>query len=349
MFSDISSAGENPNIYITSPSTSSRYPPPLSMNFNQSLQSIQSPSSSPTSTDFPHSHHPHSSLSRQHSFQHVGYGSGTQPSSSSAIPPEASDSANASSPSAMDSVYEDDTGGNGLNGTQSSGPRGSTGVKRPRLSTDESGMTGMGGLGLNVNMNGYHHHMVVGHRAQYAAAARPPHQHHLAGDVSTVSSPGTTAPPSSLLGMPGITVPGGVGGVKKNSRARSDSAPLGPYSYASSGTGNGNPSSGGNLGVGSSWLGGRPRSGSGLVTVPRPGAGNNIGMGVGRNMGNLSNLASISSPSSTANASAPGQQQSGNATGSGGDTVTQGTGGPANTVSAGTAGSLMPGPDGSGR
>jgi hypothetical protein len=253
----------------------------------------------------------------------------------------------------MEGVYEDDTGAGsagGLNGTQISGPRGSTGVKRPRLSTDETGMTAMGGLGVNVNMNGYHHHMVVGHRAQYAAASRPSHQHHLAGDVSTVSSPGTTGPPSSLLGMPGITVTGGVG-VKKNSRARSDSAPLGPYSYASSGAGTGNPASGGNLSIGPSWLGGRPRSGSGLVTVPRPGTGNNIGMGIGRNMGNLSNLASISSPPSSANATVAGQQ-TGNANGPGGEAATQGPGGSSNTVSAGNASSLMSGSvvsDGSGR
>jgi hypothetical protein len=343
MFSDLSNAGDNPNIYITSPTTPSRYPPPLSINFNQSLQSMQSPSSSPTSTDFPHSHHTHSSLSRQHSYQHVGFGAGAQPSSSSALPTDASDTANASSPSAMEGVYEDDSGSaGGLNGTQASGPRGSAGVKRPRLSTDENGMTAMSGLGVNVNMNGYHHHMVVGHRAQYAAAARPPHQHHLAGDVSTVSSPGTTAPPSSLLGMPGITV---TGGVKKNSRARSDSAPLGPYSYASSGTGN--PASGGNLSIGSSWLGGRPRSGSGLVTVPRPGTGNNIGMGMGRNMGNLSSLANINSaPSSNANVAG---QQTGSASGPNGEAATQGPGGPA---SAGNANSLMSGSvvsDGSGR
>ncbi|KXN91101.1 Heat shock factor protein [Leucoagaricus sp. SymC.cos] len=307
-FSDSNlSTNDNPNIYITSPtSASARYPPPLSINFNQPLHSIPSPSSSPTSTDFPHQHHPtHPSLSRQQSFQPVGFASGGQagtPGAPTSRPTDATETANASSPSAMEGVYDDEnsTGpGNGVNGAQNSGPRGSGGVKRQRLSTDEGG-TGMGGLGVNVNMNGYHHHLQP---HGYAAAAAH-HAHHL-GDVSTVSSPGTTAPPS-LLGVPGIggvpigSAVGGVGGVKRSSRARSDSAPLGPYSYGSSNAAAaaaaaGTSSSNGSLGVGPSWLGGRPRSGSGLMTLNRPGTGAGGAM-FGRNMGNLSGLAGLGAP-----------------------------------------------------
>lgn len=341
LFDSSSSASDSPNIYITSPTTTSRYPPPLSINFNQSLHSIQSPSSSPTSTDFPHSHqhqhqhHPtHPSLSRQQSYQPTAFASGGQVGASvgsASRPTDPNDTTNPSSPSAMEGVYDDEnsTGsGNGVNGSaQNSGPRGSGGVKRQRLSTDEqSGMPGMGGLGVNVNMNGYNHHLQPhGHPGQYTAP--PHHAHHLAGDVSTVSSPGTTAPPS-LLGVPGINlsaggvppglgsaVAGGVGGVKRSSRARSDSAPLGPYSYssASSLSGGNNPSSAnGGLGIGPTWLGGRPRSGSGLVTLNRPGTGAGgpggmpPGIGLGRNMGNLSGLANLSSPSvNTAPGGAP--------------------------------------------
>lgn len=214
----------------------------------------------------------------------------------------------------MEGVYGDDENsagsGNGVNGGQN---RGSGGIKRPRLSAaDESGLpiSGMG-LGVNVNMNGYHHHLQAHGHPQYTPAH---HAHHLGGDGSTVSSPGTTAPPS-LLGVPGITVSaggvpnmgsvGGVGGVKRSSRARSDSAPLGPYSYSSgaaaAAAGGSSTPGGAALSVGPSWLGGRPRSGSGLVTLNRSGAGG-AGMGgiggLGRNMGNLSGLASLSNTSS---------------------------------------------------
>ncbi|KAF8900818.1 hypothetical protein CPB84DRAFT_1836505 [Gymnopilus junonius] len=69
-------ASESPNIYITSPTATSRYPPLLSMNMH-SMHSMGSPNSSPTAADFPSSHmhhgHPHHfhSLSQQHSFQHI--------------------------------------------------------------------------------------------------------------------------------------------------------------------------------------------------------------------------------------------------------------------------------------
>ncbi|KAF9454441.1 hypothetical protein P691DRAFT_656117 [Macrolepiota fuliginosa MF-IS2] len=286
-----SNAGDNPNIYITSPTSSSaRYPPPLSINFNQPLQSIQSPSSSPTSTDFPHNHqhHTHPSLSRQHSFQHVGFSSGGQSGNGggpASRAPETGDTTTPSSPSGMECVYdsEDPTGsGNGVNGTQNSG---------------------------------------------------------------------TTAP-SSLLGLPGITAAGGVGGignvgvsgVKRSSRARSDSAPLGPYSYGSPGAGTSSP--GGPLAVGSSWLGGRPRSGSGLVAVSRPGTGTGMGMGsLGRNMGNLSGLANLNSPPTVPTGGAPPPTVNG-VGGAGGDTggvPPQTSGVIPTSASSGSVNSLMGG------
>ncbi|KAJ3502576.1 hypothetical protein NMY22_g18540 [Coprinellus aureogranulatus] len=75
---DLLDQSENPNIYITSPTaTTSRYPPPLSMNLSTPslhMHSMNSPSSSPTAADFPSQmqhHQPHHPISRQHSFQHL--------------------------------------------------------------------------------------------------------------------------------------------------------------------------------------------------------------------------------------------------------------------------------------
>lgn len=93
---------DNPNIYITSPNSTTPHasstaggngflpslslsmPGPHSLHHTHSLHSLgPSPGSSPTTADFPHSaHHSHhhsqshtpaSSLSRQHSFQHLPY------------------------------------------------------------------------------------------------------------------------------------------------------------------------------------------------------------------------------------------------------------------------------------
>ncbi|OBZ73850.1 Heat shock factor protein [Grifola frondosa] len=67
---DILDAAESPNIYVTSPTNTAHFPPPLSSISTSSLHSLHSlsPGSSPTAADFPaHAH----SLSRQHSFQHV--------------------------------------------------------------------------------------------------------------------------------------------------------------------------------------------------------------------------------------------------------------------------------------
>jgi hypothetical protein len=78
--SDLLDGTESPNIYITSPTSSAprSYLPPLSTATSlssQSLHSISSPNSSPTTTEFPNHMHPPSGppLSRQHSFQQMAY------------------------------------------------------------------------------------------------------------------------------------------------------------------------------------------------------------------------------------------------------------------------------------
>ncbi|KAI8985664.1 HSF-type DNA-binding-domain-containing protein [Trametes punicea] len=73
---DILETGDSPNIYVTSPTSSApqtSHFPPLSSLPNGGLHSLHSlsPSSSPTTAEFPsHSHAPHT-LSRQHSYQHI--------------------------------------------------------------------------------------------------------------------------------------------------------------------------------------------------------------------------------------------------------------------------------------
>lgn len=291
----------NPNIYVTSPtSTSEKYPSPLSINFNPSLHSVLSPGSSPTATDFPHSHphYPtHPSLSLQHNFQQVVYASSGQAATSASRLTDAADTTSPS-PSPMQGIYENGhSAGCGNDVNSNMGSRGAViGIKRQRLSVNEpSAMSTLHDSGVNVNMNGYHHLQPQGHSGQYTSMAHSHHVHHLAGDGSTVSSPSTTTAPSSFLGhLQGITVAGGahaglrsglvnsVGGVKRSSRARSDSAPLGPPAYTS------NAAPGGaSFNVGPSWLAGRPRSGSGLVTL------NRSGIGLGRNMGNMTGLANF--------------------------------------------------------
>ncbi|KAF9479563.1 hypothetical protein BDN70DRAFT_684977 [Pholiota conissans] len=126
---DLLESAESPNIYITSPTSTSRYPPPLSMNMHNSMHNLSSPNSSPTAADFPssHGHHNHSqphSLSRQHSFQHVSYrGDST---SSTPLP---------SSPGSISMDLFDDH----------DAPSGRGSTKRQRL--DESGV----GVGVNIS------------------------------------------------------------------------------------------------------------------------------------------------------------------------------------------------------
>ncbi|KAF8909240.1 hypothetical protein CPB84DRAFT_1834305 [Gymnopilus junonius] len=103
-------ASESPNIYITSPTATSRYPPPLSMNMH-SMHSMGSPNSSPTAADFP-------------SFQHI---SSYRGDSTSSTPLQ-------SSPGSISMELFDD-------GTGDPPPSGRSSNKRQRI--DESG-TGVG-------------------------------------------------------------------------------------------------------------------------------------------------------------------------------------------------------------
>ncbi|KAF8637488.1 hypothetical protein AX17_002792 [Amanita inopinata Kibby_2008] len=236
---------ENPNIYITSPTsaTPSRYPPPLSItNLTAGppmhMHSVNSPSSSPTATDLPshlhHPHHPHPhhnpshpTLSRQHSIQHISFSrgpGGPDGLSSSSTPLQAS-------PRSMSiDLFDDNAGGTcpatgtplaGMSDPSSSG-RG--GTKRQRLSNGD----GAPGPCLNGSSDSL-------------------------SPMSAVSSPGTGTAGMAIGGggLVGVAV---ANGKKSTSRARSDSAPLG-YGF-------------GGL---TSWQGGltgiigRPRSGSGLA------------------------------------------------------------------------------------
>ncbi|KIM39646.1 hypothetical protein M413DRAFT_194513 [Hebeloma cylindrosporum] len=191
--SDLLDTAESPNIYITSPTatSSSRFPPPLSMNMHPPMHNLNSPNSSPTAADFPSQHHsqhghhhghtPHS-LSRQHSFQHVSsYRGGESTSSSTPLP-----SSPGGSISTMD-LFDD--------GSCDPPPSGRGSTKRQRI--DESG--------VGVGVNGSDGSMSL---------------------MSSVSSPGSGTGGGGGggggQGISGLTVP-----KKSSSRARSDSAPLG--------------------------------------------------------------------------------------------------------------------------
>ncbi|PPQ63110.1 hypothetical protein CVT24_005821 [Panaeolus cyanescens] len=236
--SELLESSDSPNIYVTSPTATSRYPPPLSMNMH-GMHSLNSPNSSPTATDFPSHHHHHNhhqnhhghphSLSRQHSFQHVaGYGRGDS-TSSTPLP---------SSPGSMTMDLFDD------GSCDPPPPSGRSSTKRQRI--DE------GGIGINVNVNG------MGGTDGLAL-------------ISSVSSPGTGPSGSGQGGLANLTVP------KKSSRARSDSAPMGYHtSQTASGLGLGwSTGAGGLNGAGAHGIVGRPRSGSGMM--PRMGGIPNIG------------------------------------------------------------------------
>ncbi|CDO69686.1 hypothetical protein BN946_scf184851.g74 [Trametes cinnabarina] len=73
---DILDNGDSPNIYVTSPTSSAPHTsqfPPLSSLPNGGLHSLHSlsPSSSPTTAEFPSHTHVSHTLSRQHSYQHI--------------------------------------------------------------------------------------------------------------------------------------------------------------------------------------------------------------------------------------------------------------------------------------
>jgi len=97
--SDLLESGESPNIYVTSPTSSGPtrpFPSSLATNLNSqslhSLQSLNSPNSSPTTTDFPNQMQMHipvaPPLSRQHSYQQMAYSNSRgEPATSTPLPP----------------------------------------------------------------------------------------------------------------------------------------------------------------------------------------------------------------------------------------------------------------------
>jgi len=187
---------------------------------------MNSPTSSPTSNDFPshsmslsHSHHTHHAhvhhghphpLSRQHSFhqqqQHANgmSGRGSEKSSTSSTPLQSSPSPSMSTSISMDMDLYDD-------GSCDPPVSGRGAVKRQRMDDhlDGPGQAGPGSLNLSINANGH----------------GSPSAPDSLGLISAVSSPG--AGPGG--GVNNLVVP-----KKGNMRARSDSAPLG---YVSSGGG----------------------------------------------------------------------------------------------------------------
>jgi hypothetical protein len=243
---DLLETADSPNIYITSPSIStSRFqPPPLSMGMNI-MHSLNSPNSSPTTSDFQgghyhhqqhahHGHHPqqqhHHAHSRQHGFQsgNGGGGSGysrTGDSNSSTPLP--------SSPGSISMDLFDD-------GSCDLPPSGRPSTKRQRLDDGGVGVNGInGGIGGLVGGGGGGSGGGPGGNSSDAMSL-----------LSSVSSPGAGN------GLSTLTVP------KKSSRARSDSAPLGyggvgPAMHSWQQQQQGEMSGGGNVG--------RPRSGSGMV------------------------------------------------------------------------------------
>ncbi|KAH9893582.1 HSF-type DNA-binding-domain-containing protein [Cubamyces lactineus] len=229
---DILETGESPNIYVTSPTSSAPHTsqfPPLSSLPNGGLHSLHSlsPSSSPTTADFPsHTHTPHT-LSRQHSYQHI--------------------------PS-----YD------GMHHAQSHHTH-------------------------HAHHHAHHHQAHQAHHglhgvstARYESALTtplPPSPGPMEFDDRTGAKRQRTGPGSSTsFSVPG-TADGSNGGsstLKKGSRARSDSAPLG-YGLTN-------------------WPQTRPRSGSGLA--PR-GIGNSagsstLGMGNGARREEVANIGSFS-------------------------------------------------------
>jgi hypothetical protein len=242
---DLLETADSPNIYITSPSIStSRFqPPPLSMGMNI-MHSLNSPNSSPTTSDFQgyhqpqqhahHGHHPqqqhHHPHSRQHGFQSGngnGYSRTGDSSSSTPLP---------SSPGSISMDLFDD-------GSCDLPPSGRPSTKRQRLDDGGVGVNGINGIGGLVGGGGGGGSGGGGPGGNSSDAMSL---------LSSVSSPG-----AGNSGLSTLTVP------KKSSRARSDSAPLG-YGGVSTTT------------AMHSWQqqqqgemsgGGRPRSGSGMVPL----------------------------------------------------------------------------------
>ncbi|KAF5338036.1 hypothetical protein D9758_014269 [Tetrapyrgos nigripes] len=295
-----SSQSDQPNIYITSPTSvtpAPRFPQLLGQgHLGSSIHSMSSPSSSPTTAEFsPHIHHMHSghghqthghhsqppphSLSRQHSFPH-----NTNPN----FTPRSE------SPNDTMEMFDDpanNSGGDGDGPPGSSGSNGNTStVTSPSVPSMSSSMTSISSL-ASPGGDGPGDQPGVAPITGRSGTKRQRISN--AGDDVMVGMPnmmgmmnGASASSDSLLsngsmggmGMQmgnGLSVASmnvgvgmGMGGglnppEKKLNRARSDSAPLG-YGITSGLNHHGSVGPGGNTwGTGV----GRPRSGSGLAMV----------------------------------------------------------------------------------
>ena len=245
--SDLLETADSPNIYITSPSIStSRFqPPPLSMGMNI-MHSLNSPNSSPTTSDFQgggghyHQHHGHHPQQQHHHAQHSrqhgggnGYSRTGDSSSSTPLP---------SSPGSISMDLFDD-------GSCDLPASGRPSTKRQRLD-DGVGVNGInGGIGGLVGGGGGGGSGGGGGGGSGGGSGGG-NSSDAMSLLSSVSSPGAGT------GLATLTVP------KKSSRARSDSAPLGYGGVGTTAMHSWQQQQGEMSGGGS---GGRPRSGSGMV------------------------------------------------------------------------------------
>jgi hypothetical protein len=276
---------ESPNIYITSPTSS--LAPRLSMSIsNPSLHSMHSPNSSPTTVDFPshipghhhhphHGHHHHHTLSRQHSFQHVSFSRDGAFSRDNSFSRDGTfsrestfsrgDSTFSRGDSTSSTPLPSSPGEIGMDGMFDDSSEQRSSSKRQRLNSD-------GGGGGGMNPNGSSEQLLSSVSSPGSGPVSLNHNHNHSHSHSHSHNPGTLSIPSASLAHPAgsLSHPPTLSAKKSNSRARSDSAPLG-YALPSW-------QQPGGL---SSGIGGRPRSGSGMgprVVLGMNGNGNGSGM-----------------------------------------------------------------------
>jgi hypothetical protein len=147
-------SGDNPNIFITSPTTTNRFQQPLSLNMS-SMHTVHSPGSSPTQGEIPL--HPRS-LSRQQSFQHVTYRndqSGSTPVTP--LPPSPA----SGSMELYDDAAPDNMGRSGVKRQRTSSigqgdmPQSVSTPGPKKLSRARSDSAPLGGYGLGMGLNGW--------------------------------------------------------------------------------------------------------------------------------------------------------------------------------------------------
>jgi hypothetical protein len=171
---DLLEPSESPNIYVTSPTSGGpprSFPPPLTTTLStqslHSLQSLSSPGSSPTTTDFPNQMqmHPPSApaLSRQHSYQQMGYANRTETAPTTPLPPspgsgpmdsfdvgEGSDGRS----KAKRQRTTNESNGSGCDETSSPGANGSNSKRMSRARSDSAPLGYTLSAGLNASWQG---------------------------------------------------------------------------------------------------------------------------------------------------------------------------------------------------